>query len=99
MTLFSTIKYAHNRLAVGKDGNSNTEIINFQLQKNSLMPLIATTYAYNIFLNYVYERYANQSEDDYQEVVMLCCISKPLITWHSERTASICRERCGGQGF
>ena len=57
MTLFSTIKYAHNRLA-GKDGNYNTEIINFQLQKNALMPLIAT-YAYNI-LNYVYERYANQ---------------------------------------
>lgn len=22
-----------------------------------------------------------------------------MITWHCERVASICRERCGGQGY
>jgi acyl-CoA oxidase len=29
----------------------------------------------------------------------LCCIIKPLVTWHGENTATVCRERCGGQGF
>ena len=63
------------------------------------MPLIAKTYALNFFLNYIQDRYQNQSEDDYKEVVRLCCIAKPLITWHAENTATTCRERCGGQGF
>lgn len=99
MVLASTIKYANTRLAVGKKGFSDMAIINYQLQQNELMPLIATTYAQNIFLNYVYERYQNKSDEDYGEVVRLCCIAKPLITWHTENTATICRERCGGQGF
>lgn len=45
------------------------------------------------------DRFANQSAADHAEVVRLCCIIKPLVTWHGENTASICRERCGGQGF
>lgn len=63
------------------------------------MPLIAQTYALNFALNYIQDRYSNQTEADYAEVVRLCCIIKPLITWHGENTASVCRERCGGQGF
>lgn len=99
MVLASTIRYAHSRLAVGKKGFSDMAIINYQLQQNALMPLIATTYAQNIFLNYVYDRFENQTEEDYSEVVRLCCIAKPLVTWHTENTATTCRERCGGQGF
>lgn len=99
MVLASTIKYAHSRLAVGKEGFSDMAIINYQLQQNELIPLIATTYAQNFFLNYVYDRFENQTEEDYPEVVRLCCIAKPLVTWHTENTATICRERCGGQGF
>ena len=29
----------------------------------------------------------------------LCSIDKTLNGWNAERVASICRERCGGQGF
>lgn len=99
MTLDTTIKYAHSRLAVGKTGFSDTAIINYQLQKNALMPLIAKTYAMNFLLNYVQDRYEKQNENDYNEVVKLCCIVKPMISWHAENTATTCRERCGGQGF
>lgn len=99
MVLASTIKYAHSRLAVGKEGFSDMAIINYQLQQNEIMPLIATTYAQNFFLNYVYDRFEKQTEEDYAEVVRLCCIAKPLVTWHTENTATVCRERCGGQGF
>lgn len=99
MTLDTTIRYAHNRLTVGKDGFSNTPIMNYQLQHNTLVPLIAKTYAYNFFLNYVQQRYQDQTDIDHNELVRLCCIVKPLITWHAENTATVCRERCGGQGF
>jgi len=33
------------------------------------------------------------------EVLSLCCIDKTLNTWNLERVASVCRERCGGQGY
>ena len=52
-----------------KEGFSDMAIINYQLQQNELMPLIATTYAQNIFLNYVYDRFEKQTEEDYPEVV------------------------------
>jgi acyl-CoA oxidase len=99
VTLNTTIKYAHSRLTVGEKGLSDTPIMNYQLQINEIMPLIAKTYAYNFLLNYIQERYANQTDEDYNEVLKLCCIIKPMISWHAENTATTCRERCGGQGF
>lgn len=30
---------------------------------------------------------------------MLCCGIKPLCGWNCERAGSVCRERCGGQGY
>ncbi|KAF9910842.1 hypothetical protein EC991_005305 [Linnemannia zychae] len=40
-----------------------------------------------------------EDEDEAEEVVRLCCVIKPLITWNAERVATTCRERCGGQGY
>lgn len=42
---------------------------------------------------------ALQTGEDSEEVVRLCCVIKPMVTWNSERVATICRERCGGQGY
>jgi len=33
------------------------------------------------------------------ELLSLCCIDKTMTGWNLERVASICRERCGGQGY
>lgn len=41
------------------------------------------------------QQFAKGSED----VVQLCCVVKPLISWNAERVASVGRERCGGQGY
>ena len=30
---------------------------------------------------------------------MLCCAIKPLCAWNIERCGTVCRERCGGQGY
>jgi hypothetical protein len=81
----------------------NTPIWDYQLQHNAIIPLIAKTYALNFALNYVKDRWVNQSNLDSDEglkiifyfnlkiVVRLCCVIKPIVTWHGERASSICR--------
>eukprot|EP00735_Rhodelphis_limneticus_P014007 TRINITY_DN7982_c0_g1::TRINITY_DN7982_c0_g1_i1::g.15532::m.15532 TRINITY_DN7982_c0_g1::TRINITY_DN7982_c0_g1_i1::g.15532 ORF type:complete len:699 (+),score=253.45,sp/O64894/ACOX2_CUCMA/35.81/2e-110,ACOX/PF01756.14/6.6e-15,Acyl-CoA_dh_M/PF02770.14/3.5e-11,Acyl-CoA_dh_1/PF00441.19/5.7e-06,Acyl-CoA_dh_1/PF00441.19/3.7e+03,DUF4412/PF14371.1/0.44 TRINITY_DN7982_c0_g1_i1:51-2099(+) len=99
MSLYATVRYAHSRLAVGRDGKSSAPLMDFQLQQRAIMPFVAATYAYAITLSYIKDRYAGQTKKDNAEVVRLICGIKALITWHAERAASICRERCGGQGY
>jgi len=112
IVLATTLRYASARLTVGRSGGSDTPIMTYQLQQKALMPLVAQTYALNIGLSYIQQTYAQltRREGDnptaaeldqsaYEELVRLCCIVKPLVTWHAENTATTCRERCGGQGF
>lgn len=48
--------------------------------------------------NFAKEVFAN-SKGYEDELLMICCVDKTLMGWHSERSITIMRERCGGQGF
>lgn len=87
---YSSIKYSQKRLAVSKNGKSETPIWEFQLQQNAIVPLVSRTVVLNLLHNFCKGlfRDAKGYED---EVLSFCCVDKAMIGWHAERATSIMR--------
>lgn len=97
ISLLTAFRYSQKRRAVGADGKSSWPLMNFQLQRDALVPLLARTYGLMFGLNKVKNNFSFNNSSPRK--IIECCAIKALITWHAENTASICRERCGGAGF
>jgi len=100
-SLSIAVRYAATRLAVGASGASDTPILSYQLQQNAIMPLIARTIAINAALDRIKVNWANQNPDgsEHASVVIQCCAIKPVAGWNLKEVVTVCRERCGGQGY
>ena len=95
--LYIAIKYAQQRMSIGPEGLSTVPIMNYQLQQNAIMPLLARTLSLNVYYNFVRHAFAEQTLG--WEIPSLCSSIKTLMGWNCEKVASTTRERCGGMGF
>ena len=95
--LYVAIKYAQQRKSIGPEGLSTVPIMNYQLQQNALLPLLARTLSLNVFYNFVRDAFKEQKLG--WEIPSLCSIVKTLMGWNYAKTAAVTRERCGGMGF
>ena len=93
-------RYASKRLAAGRSGKSDTPIMDFQLFQGALYPLLARTVCLNLAFNDIKQKYCDfVTKEPTLEIIRLCCVIKPFISWNLREVAGVAIERCGGQGF
>jgi len=81
--LFTAIKYSQQRLAVGPNGKSDTPIMDYQLQQNALLPLLARFFVIYQGFNDAKELFANQKGREHEVIARFCAI-KCLSSWNAE---------------
>lgn len=87
---YITIRYAQQRLAVSENGKSETPIMEYQLQQNSLIPLVSRVVALNMLHNFAKKVFVNTRGYE-NELLSICCIDKTLIGWHCGKAATVMR--------
>lgn len=102
------VKYGKERLSNGSSGKSDTPIFDYQLFQNQIIPFIGRVLIYNISLLSIRKIYSDYllNETKYEsdiakknEIIRLCCVIKPIISWHANIVGNTVRERLGGQAF
>ena len=93
------IRYAFRRRQFGRDGESETRIIDYQTHQLRLLPALARSYALHFSHRYMADRFLAVTEDDAREIEALAAGLKAVSTWHTTATLQTCREACGGNGY
>ena len=92
-------RYAFHRRQFGRDGESETRIIDYQTHQMRLLPALAGTFALHFAHRYMVDRFLAVDEDDAREIEALAAGLKAVSTWHTTSVLQTCREACGGNGY
>ena len=72
--------------------------MSYQLQQNALLPLLARTIVLSFGHIAAKKLFADPKGREHT-VIKTCCAVKALISWNTEKSCRIARERCGGATF
>lgn len=104
MALTIAVRYAYQRRQFTGGGDREQVLMDYQLHRRRLLPLLAQTYAGTFAHHELLETFhsvftGEDSPEDRVELETLAAALKPISTWHALRTLQQCREACGGSGF
>lgn len=96
LVLLITNKYGLDRLSNGPKGKSDTAIAQFQLFQNQIVPLTVRSLIFNLGLLHIRNVYSNYllnpekySPAQFNHLVRLVCVIKPMIAWYANETGKI----------
>ena len=101
------VRYGTFRKQFKDDDGNERAILDYQLQMNKIMPLIASAYAFNASYKRIvalyYEMMRNiQEKEDFSTMNELHSIlsgCKAFFTWETLLGIEVCRQSCGGHGY
>jgi acyl-CoA oxidase len=105
IALTIAIRYAYQRRQFSTGGDREQVLMDYQLHRRRLLPLLAQTYASTFAHHELLETFhdvftsAQDRPEDRVELETLAAALKPVSTWHALKTLQQCREACGGAGF
>ncbi|KAA0036009.1 hypothetical protein IC582_017111 [Cucumis melo] len=97
------IRYSLLRQQFGPPKQPEVSILDYQSQQHKLMPMLASTYAFQFATIQLVEKYAQMKKTHDEELVgdvhALSAGLKAYITSYTAKSLSTCREACGGHGY
>ena len=79
--IYVAFKYAKQRFGVSENGESQTPIFNYQLQRNALVPVVSRMLALSMLHNFAKRTFASPKGHEH-DLLMICCVDKTLVGWH-----------------
>lgn len=97
------IRYSLLRQQFGPPKQPEVSILDYQSQQHKLMPMLASTYAFQFATVQLVDKYAQMKKTHDEELVgdvhALSAGLKAYITSYTAKSLSTCREACGGHGY
>ncbi|KAE8637147.1 acyl-coenzyme A oxidase, peroxisomal [Cucumis sativus] len=97
------IRYSLLRQQFGPPKQAEVSILDYQSQQHKLMPMLASTYAFQFATIQLVEKYTQMKKTHDEELVgdvhALSAGLKAYITSYTAKSLSTCREACGGHGY
>ncbi|CAL8074759.1 unnamed protein product [Calicophoron daubneyi] len=103
-SLAIALAYSAAHLTIGPTGKLDTPIWDHRLQQQSLLPLLARTYAVHFALSHLKDEWTRvlkcaSEEKSWTSVYLMSSVLKSIASWDLVNTANICRERTGVEGY
>ncbi|KAJ4841530.1 Acyl-coenzyme A oxidase 2, peroxisomal [Turnera subulata] len=97
------IRYSLLRQQFGPPKQPEVSILDYQSQQHKLMPMLASTYAFDFATLHLVEKYSEMKKTHDEQLVgdvhALSAGLKSYVTSYTAKSLSVCREACGGHGY
>ncbi len=95
---FIAIQYGTQRRTFAP-GHREVPILDYRNHQRDVLSALASAYASRAMVNYALDEYRSASEQQHDYVFRITSATKIHVSYSTERTIRLCRERCGAAGL